>query len=272
MAQNFVNIEDILDEVELLETESGFNASGRRRYQLKSMAIRGVRKMRMKSARSVRSEEFNVSLDKSILLPDDYLDFVAIYAFDANNYLVPLYLNKRISISMEPILDNFGDPIRDNNDQVIYSNGSRSGTESSGGILGAGRTDAVGYRSSLSTDALYGAGGGRNKYGYYKVDYQNNTIVLDISDNVDRVVMDYVTDSVNSRHEVVIPYELREAMYSWIMWKSIEHQKGVAMNEKMRAKKEFYNELRLGKRALTPFILSEYKQQSNKNTNQSVKF
>lgn len=271
MAENLVNIEDILDDIELTDMGFGKNANPYRRYQLKSMAIRGVRKMKMYSAMAVKSELIPINGDGSIDLPSDYLDYEGIYALDPDNFLVPLYKNKRINLSQEPILDSDNIPILDSDGQQLYSSGAISGSESFKVVIGDSRVNLL-YRSTLASTAMYGAGGGKNKYGYYKVNYQNNTIVLDVRDDIEYIVLDYVSDSVDSRHELVIPHQLREAMYSWIMWKVIENLSSITAREKLRARTEFYNELRLATRSSFKMIMPEYKKQANTNTNQSVKF
>ena len=63
-----------------------------------------------------------------------------------------------------------------------------------------------------------------------------------------------------------------EALRSYIYWKFIQRRRGIPMNEKMVAKKEFYNQKRLARARMMNFSKSEALQTIRKSFKQSPKF
>lgn len=63
-----------------------------------------------------------------------------------------------------------------------------------------------------------------------------------------------------------------EALRSFMYWKFIDKKRGIPMNEKIRAKKEYYNQKRLAKARMLSFTKEEALQSSRKGFKQSPKF
>ena len=150
----------------------------------------------------------------------------------------------------------------------------------------------------------YGKGGGQNKNGYYRIDKENGTIYFS-SDVSGDILLEYVSDgstmiakekskgantitTTNDLGEEVVTTdpedvgfienrEFRinvfavEALMAYIYWQSIQRRRGVNMNEKLMARKEFYNQKRLAKSRLMSFTIEEALNAGRKGFKQSPK-
>lgn len=272
MAANFINIEEILDDIEL-QNQIGTYTNGLKRYQLKRLAIRCVKELDSAMNFNLKSLYINVDGDGSVQLPDDYLDYVAIYVLGPNNTLVPLARNDKINVSVDPILDQDGNAILDEKGEQIYGTTPRTKRVGDFPLLydSAFGQDII-YATRLYNSAVYGAGGGKNQYGYYKLDIFNNSIHLDLRDDVDYIVLDYVTDSVDFSYDVIVPTIYKEVVVAYINWKAIQFKLNVPDSAKERIKRDYYREKRLGRRKKSRIRIEEWYYQNSTNQKQSLKF
>ena len=271
MAANLVNIEEVLDTVELLDG-LGEYSNHKKRYQLKKIAIDGVKYMEVNQSYNLMSINREVNGDGTIDIPEDYYDYVWVYVLNEKNQLVPLYRNPLINVSLDPILDQDGEAILDQNGEQIYASGPRTDTQNSGLVnsgIGEARNGSP-YRNRTYAGADYGAGGGGNRYGGFNVDKLNNTIQLDVDDKVTEVVLDYVVDTVDSRYDIMLPAIYREAITSWIYWKAIQYNRNFTARDKEAVMRDFFRARRLVKRK--PIRLEDWYYQNSKNQKQSLKF
>ena len=264
MSASLVNIEEILDAIEL-QKGLGEYTGHKRRYQLKNIALDGVRYLEVNHSYNLMSVVAQVNGDGTIDIPSDYYDYVAIYVLGENNVLIPLNRNKRINVSLDPILDQDSQPILDQNGEQIYATGARTTIAGSSLINTTLNSDNRAYRGTL-----YGAGGGINKYGYYNVDKLNGIIQLDVRDDIEEVVLDYLVDTVDSRYDVMVPAIYRESLYAWINWKAIQYNRNFTQRDKETAMRDFFRARRLSRRKIIK--LEEWYTQNSTNQKQSLKF
>lgn len=270
MSANLVNIEDILDGIELQKGLGDFT-SRKTRYQLKQIAIRGVRALDNSQNVNQLDVLLEIESDGSIPVPDDYLDYVVIFALNERNELVPLTKNKHINTSSDPILDHNGDPILDHNGEKIYASTPKT-TNASSSFVNSDNGSGFNFNNRIYTGAAYGLGGGFNKYGYFKdeVTRHNNSIFLDVPDSVTEVVLSYLTDTVDYLYDILIPVIYRESLISFINWKSVQYNRHFTTRDKEGAKRDYYRERRIARRK--PLRLSEWIDNHNKQMKQSIKF
>lgn len=270
MGANLVNIEDILDGIELQKGVGDYTAR-KTRYQLKAIALDGVRELDNSQNVNQLDILLEVESDGSIPVPDDYLDYVAIFILNEENVLVPLTKNKNINTAVDPILDHTGDPILDHNGEKIYASTAKTSTASSS-LINSNDNRRFSINSRTYASSQYGLGGGFNKYGYFKdeVTRHNNSIFLDVPDTVEEVVLSYLTDTVDFLYDVLIPAIYRESLITWINWKCVQHNTRFTSRDKERAKRDYYRERRNARKK--PLRLSEWIDNHNKQMKQSLKF
>jgi len=272
MAANFINLEEIIDDIEL-QNEIGSYTNGLKRYQIKRHAIRGVNELDSTMNFNLKSLYISVEDDGTVQLPDDYLDYAAIYVLGPQNTLVPLARNDKINVSVDPILDQDGNPILDEKGEPIY--GTTPKTKGVGDfplLYDSEFGQDIIYATRLYNSAVYGAGGGKNQYGYYKLDIMNNAIQLDLRDDVDFIVLDYISESVDAKYDILIPAIFRDMITAWVNWRAIQFKKNIPDASKERAKRDYFRERRLSRRKKNRFRLEEWMYQNSTNQKQYIKF
>lgn len=270
MAANFINIEDILDSIEL-QSDFGTHTESKTRYQLKAIALDGVRKLDQGLNYNVISIDREVNGDGTIDLPDDFLDYSMIFILGDNGELIPLSKNGKMNISNDPILDQDGEAILDERGEQIYGSGVRT-TLANNSLINDETNGSLRNINRVYGSPIYGAGGGRNTFGYYKYDIINHTIQLDIRESIESVVLDYITSSVNDKYDVVVPAVLREVLVAWINWKAVQYKLNIPSRVKESASRDYFRERRLAKREMNRFRLEEWVTQASTYQMQSLKF
>lgn len=271
MSASLFNLEELLDTLEL-QKSLGEYTSHKKRYQLKNIALDGVRYLEVNHSYNLMSIQAQVNGDGTIDIPEDYYDYVAIYVLNEQNLLVPLAKNKKINVSLDPILDQDSIPILDHNGEQIYASGPRTNISNSS-LVNIGENvgnNAYPYNNRSYSGATYGAGGGANRYGYYNVDKLNGVIQLDLKSGIEEVVLDYLVDTVKSRYDVMVPAIYRESLYAWVNWKSIQYNRSFTQRDKEAVKRDFFRARRLSRRKV--IRLEEWYYQNSTNQKQSIKF
>ena len=117
----------------------------------------------------------------------------------------------------------------------------------------------------------YGQGGGNNANGYYRENLDERTI--EFSGSGTKVVLEYISDGSSDLEgkEIKIHSFAQEALKSYIYWRSIYRKRAINMNEKMIAKKEYYNQKRLARARMQSFNKQEAMQTTRKAFKQSPK-
>ena len=117
---------------------------------------------------------------------------------------------------------------------------------------------------------MYGAGGSFAP-GQYRINLDQNRIELDTSSNTTDVVLEYVSDEARSTNPVIHVYA-EEALRSYIYYKLCERKSTIPLNEKTRARAEYYNERRKAKARLSNFSKEEIFKTIRKNFKQAPKY
>lgn len=150
----------------------------------------------------------------------------------------------------------------------------------------------------------FGKSGGQNKNGYYRVDKENGTIYFS-TDVTGEVIVEYISDGstmiareksrganevtttdadgntiistnpedtgeINQRKYTINVFAV-EALMAYIYWQSIQRRRGINMNEKVLARREFYNQKRLAKSRMMSFTIEEALVAGRKGFKQSPK-
>jgi len=269
MPANLVTLNEVIDGIDFIDNSMAYGhhlSKPKKRF----LGLNGIRELNLDVARSIKGKKIALRANNTIELPDDYMDYVGIFVLGANNQMIPLGYNRYINISNEPILDHNNIPILDHNGDMIYSDRAGTNLSTSTNIF---RQDDAHY-PMRSYNGNYGIGGGKNAYGYYRVDYEGNTIQFDTSSDVEYIYLEYISNgltNVNSEN-IVVPVQVVEALRAFIMWQSVIYQRGVSSVEKRQLQSHFYNEKRKATARMSKMIAEESRQSSRVWTTQTVRF
>tara|TARA_R100001377_G_scaffold7512_1_gene3978 strand:+ start:526 stop:1248 length:723 start_codon:yes stop_codon:yes gene_type:complete len=239
MAQ-FISIDEIIQDLLIEEGKS----SEHEYLRYFNIALGGLKELNFDTVRQVKSIEINLDHKNTITLPTDYVSYISI-AISSGNELN--YLGKKNKI-------NF----------VKNSNPVSSTTTE----------DPPVFTDNTPGDGLwgrYGQGGGNNSNGYYRENLNEGTI--EFSGSGQKIILEYISDGSGDLEGLNIKIHsfAQEALKSYTYWRSIYRKRAINMNEKMLAKKEYYNQKRLARARMQSFNKQEAMQTTRKAFKQAPK-
>ena len=267
MARNLITIDEVVNDFILTVGQDDF-ASDATDTLVRNLALRGLREFGFDMLKVVKSIKLPVNQTlRTVDLPDDYVDIVKIGYVGQDGLVYVFGENKNINYSqsyVDGMIDSDGDGVYDREDD--------KGDISPIGTILSGQESFL-FRNYLYENtfgALYGLGGGHYS-GEYRLNLDQNRIELYPSGGYGEVVIEYIADEARSSNPSVHIY-LEPALNSYIYYKIIERKSNVNMNEKMRARQEYYNERRLANSRLKSFSKEEALKTIRKNFKQSPKY
>lgn len=265
MAKNTITAGEIINEFMALREDDDFLASTSE-YTINHYVLRGIREIGFDVSKVVRSIKIAIdSSNNTVALPSDYVDMVKIGVVGSDGVVYVLGENKNINYS----LTNAGTTSA----PAITTASTDSKTATAG--IGTSADDEFdqyvfhNYFAAGDYGKLYGLGGGQ-RYGDYRINLDQNRIEVDTNSGITEVVLEYVADEAKSSNPSIHTYAA-EALRSFVYYKIIERRSNVPMGEKQRARKEYYNNLRLAKARLSNFTKEEALRIIRKNFKQSPK-
>jgi hypothetical protein len=274
MARNYVNLEQIVNDFIITLDGDDFVANATD-TMIRTFALRGIREMGFDISQKIRSLKLAVNTDNNTVeLPDDYVDLIKIGVIGADGLVYVFGENRNMHIAQKYKVTSGSDLLAanaiDSDSDGVYD---RLDVTESGEEYNALRGyDSYVFRNYLyenSAGQLYGLGGGQYS-GEYRINLDQSRIELSTNEGVNTVVMEYVCDEARSKNPSVHVF-MEEALRAYVYYKLIQHKATVPMNEKMRARTEYYNERRLANSRMKTFTKEEALKTIRKNTKQSPK-
>lgn len=243
---------------------------------VRTLALRGIREMGFDASKKVKSLKLAVEANDTVILPEDFVDMIKIGVVGEDGLVYVFAENKNINTSFKYSTTATGNRYDTDGDGLSEIEESKGPTLGSGIAPSSNIDDSVEsyvFQNFLSDNGggrLYGIGGG-HYVGEYRINYDQNRIELNRDRSFSEVVMEYIGDEARSKNPSVHIY-LEEALRSYVYYKLIERKASVPANEKVRARAEYYNELRKGKARLSNFTKDEALKTIRKNFTQSPKY
>ena len=236
-------------------------------------AKRALQEFSYDTLRSKKSQELTVPKNLSVVLPQDYVNYVNIYWVDqtGRQHIIMPTNNLHQSPTELPIQDNKGVPIQDSFDNNIESASSIiddrwaknnlinlnnnflnsfAAAEFFNDYIGM-----FGYGRQYGLDPQYA-----NANGYFNIN--NRTNKISFSNNlVDKIInLEYISDGLSSDLDTEIPKMAEEAMYAYIIHAIISTRINQPEYIVQRLKKEKSAKLRNAKIRLSNIKLNEFVQ------------
>ena len=262
MAYNTISADEIVNEFLALSEDDDF-LSSTSEHTIRHFVLRGIREIGFDVSKVVKSMKIAIGSNNTVQLPADYVDMVKIGVVGSDGMVYVLGENKNINYSMNNSASTSA-PTQGTSDSKTATAGigSSSGDEFDQYIF-------HNYFSAGGYGQLYGLGGGQ-RYGDYRMNYDQNRIEIDTDNSISEVVLEYIADAAKETNPSIHSYA-SEALRSFAYYKIIERRSNVPMGEKQRARKEYYNNLRLAKARLSNFSKEEALRIIRKNFKQSPK-
>jgi|TARA_Y100001938_G_C8043072_1_gene407283 hypothetical protein len=240
MAQ-FISVEEIIQDLFIEEGKS----SEHEYLRYFNLALQGLKELNFDTVRQIKSIELNLDHKNTVKLPSDYVSFTKIGITDNDGEMN--YLGRR--------------------DRINLVHGTTSSVTED-------KTQHPVFTDNVPGDGLYarfGEGGGNNVNGYYRENLDEGTI--EFSELSGSVIIEYISDGSTDLEgeQIKIHSFAQEALKSYIYWKSIFRKRAINMNEKMLARKEYYNQKRLARARMQSFNKEEALQTTRKAFKQAPK-
>lgn len=193
-------------------------------------AKRSLQEFSYDTLRSIKSQELNIPPSLSIVLPQDYVNYVKVSWIDRNGVKHPIYPTNNLTTDPYenpvqdtrgvPIQDNFGDNIEgDSLTETRWKNNAAYGLNNNlnngGNLLNNGYDNWLwngyfGQRYGL--DPQYS-----NSNGYFTINDREGKISFS-SGMVDKlIVLEYISDGLAYDLDTRVPKLAEEAMYAYII-------------------------------------------------------
>ena len=270
---SYIKIGDIVNNFLVAYIGAGKLVLNAKRTDVIFHAKRALQEFSYDTLRSKKSQELTVPKNLSVVLPQDYVNYVNIYWVDqtGRQHIIMPTNNLHQSPTELPIQDNKGVPIQDSFDNNIESASSI--------IDDRWNNNNIKNQINLLNDPLIAAefyndyinmfGYGRqyglepqyaNANGYFNIN--NRTNKISFSNNlVDKIInLEYISDGLSSDLDTEVPKMAEEAMYAYILHAIISTKINQPEYVVQRLKKEKSAKLRNAKIRLSNIKLNEFVQ------------
>lgn len=204
----------------------------------------------------------DVNSDDTVDLPNDYLNYVRIGFTDGSGQFRDLGVNRDIALNRT--LDDCGlpgnripEPAPDLNSMPY---------------IGEADVYSSHFRNGQQVGRYYGAGGGNNANGYFKIDLINNQIQLSGYAGGGKITIEYLSDPTKADGEFTVHPFAVETLKCWISWKMSSNNKNIPLQDGMLKKNEYFRNIKILRARLRSLSVQDLLQSFRKGNKQSPKF
>jgi len=263
----YIKLNDIINNFIVAYIGNGKLIPSCKRTDIIFHAKRAMQEFSYDTLKSINSQELTIPNNLSVIMPQDYVNYVSMSWYDSQGIAHKIYPTKLTTNPYQtPVQDSEGQPTQDANSDNIEST---SVVEE--------RWKSNFYKNDQSVDidnalanGLYGNGVGYGYGGVYGLDpqYANANGWFTINDRegkfsfssnlVDKlIVLEYISDGLSSSLDTRIPKMIEEAMYAYISHAIISTRINQPEYIVQRLKKEKSAKLRNAKIRLSNIKLDE---------------
>lgn len=161
-------------------------------------------------------------------LPSDFIRHIRLGVIDGDGVFHPLAEDKNL---IGPyITDDCGD-LRPATGNVVGNAGFVSVD-----------WNADNFRNGEFTGRMFGLGGGRNRYGYYKFDLSKGWIVFNTDTALKEVCLEYLGDMQSEAFDYIVNPFIIDAVKSGMYLRSIQRDRNITIGEKQNAERTYTKE------------------------------
>tara|TARA_R110000868_G_scaffold912_4_gene6988 strand:+ start:1985 stop:3211 length:1227 start_codon:yes stop_codon:yes gene_type:complete len=268
----YISLNDIVNNFIVAYVGSGKLISDVKRTDVIFHAKRGMQEFSYDTLKSIKSQELNIPPSLSVIIPQDYVNYVKMSWIDTAGVKHPIYPVNALTTNPyeNPIQDSNGRPIQDNFDENIEGDSLTEQRWNNNRILqnfynvvdsnsnfynntDGNRDRALGQIYGL--DPQYA-----NINGYFSINDRENKISFS-SDLVGKlIVLEYISDGLAYDLDSRLPKMAEDAMYSYILYAIVSTRIGSQEYLVRRLKQDKSTKLRNTKIRLSNIKLEEITQ------------
>lgn len=268
----YVSLNDLIDNFMIAYVGNGKLISSVKKTDVIFHAKRGMQEFSYDTLRSIKSQELTVPYNLSVVLPQDYVNYVKISRIDNSGVKHLLYPTNNLTVSTyeNPIQDTLGVPIQDNFNANIEGT-SITEERWRENNLGQISFDTGNFASDWNNgdmwiqSAAYGRRYGMepqyaNVNGYFTMNDRENKISFSSNLINSLIVLEYISDGLAYDLDTKVPKLAEEAMYAHILHAIISTRANQPEYLVQRLKQERFAKLRNTKIRLSNIKLEEITQ------------
>ena len=224
-------------------------------------AINGYKELNYTILPTIKVDYFKLSDIYTIDFPDDYVDYVMI-AMDIGGRLVTLSVNPKIPLSRkrndcgEPIVDFTSNLNTDVGYLLPYTNGYFFAST---------------YRNGQYVGERFAHGGGFNRYGYFRVDYEMKRFQFQNTIPNVEIVMEYKSTGIDCNGDALVPDDAVQAIVAYVHNEINFFDKRASTYDKEMGRKRYLEQFLMLRRKKFKFTMSEYLDAKYKNVHLGIK-
>lgn len=193
-------------------------------------AKRGLQEFSYDTLKSIKSQELTIPASLSVIIPQDYVNYVALSYTDAQGVKHPIYPANNLTIAPyevplqdepqgDPIQDNFGDNLEGSSQTLEFWR------EANDNLLNGNITlqEYYSYAGWLTGEPFYGQRYGNNpqysqRNGWFNMNERDGTIAFSSNLIDKRIVLEYISDGLAYALDSRIPKMAEDALYAHILY------------------------------------------------------
>jgi len=268
----YISLDEIVNNFIVGYTGPGKILENINRAQVVFFAKRGLQEFSYDTLRSVKSIELSLSPAASVVIPQDYVNYVSISWVDGVGVKHPIYPTTLTSSPTQPLIqDSDGQPIQDSYEENIQA--GESNTNLNWKKLNTNNLDGLITPQDLNAniynwtwwDNVWGQRYGQepevsNMNGWFNIDRRRNMINFSSNLKDQLIVLDYISDGLAYDEDTKIPKMAEQALYMHIVYSLVSMMPGMQEYVIRRYRKEKSSSLRNAKIRLNNIKLSEFVQ------------
>jgi hypothetical protein len=200
-------------------------------------AADGLQKLSIHSLRNVNSKKLPVTSYGAIPLPIDYVDYVQV-GFEVGGRVRPMVYDQSLNR-----LNHFDDSGKKTPYPSELPDGSAIYDLSAQGLSPYENVSPLGFNGN-NNQPFFNRPIDRDDWGF-KVITERDEIQLTPGYPYSFVILDYITDGMDTDAATRVDPLAREAIEKYILWQSLVHKRSAGEGEKREAERRFHDEHRL---------------------------
>tara|TARA_R110002153_G_scaffold5296_3_gene24884 strand:- start:10733 stop:11923 length:1191 start_codon:yes stop_codon:yes gene_type:complete len=231
-------------------------------------AKRAIQEFSYDTLKSIKSQEITVPLNLSVIIPQDYVNYVKISCIDEAGVKKPIYPSNNLTINpyTNPVQDNRGEPIQDsfgNNiegSSITEERWANSSSDSIDSNLNS-NSDAYDILRHSGTGQRYGLSPQHaQSNGWFTMNERKGKISFssNLADKI--IVLEYISDGLSYDLDTKVPKLAEEALYAYINYAVMAIKSNQPEYVINRLKREKVAKLRNAKIRLSNIKLAEITQ------------
>lgn len=164
---DYTNIDELINDFQLMIDDTSYDKDAQI-YQLRLLALQGLRELTFDVEQVVRTSEHTVTSNLTISLPGGFVKMLRIGFKNSNNEFVPLGYKSNLSLD-STVSAKVNDDLYDENNPYYH----------------------------VDLGKKFGIGGGQNTLGYYRINRNDNVINFSSELSGKKVFMEFISDGTS---------------------------------------------------------------------------